>query len=279
MEKITYNDFELEFLELYGFKVINDGEIKNTNTGITLGFYKYIEEVNRDSSSCKKFVYTSGDVTIEFIREKDTKGKPTTRINIRYGGYNHWAEERLFDGIINERYIGVDSETGGSLIMINHDEASDYFSSTQIIKHANKEKQSNYDIRCSLSTIYPNATYIREREAGGLEDVTMSDTPLEINMENFEKALVLGINKMFKDNNEVKGFYLRAISFITKAFVSSLCVPYRYVNFYEKKLEYRRKKMEKYYVGQYLERKLDEIDDMERFLRYYYPEINKGKDK
>ena len=99
-------------------------------------------------------------------------------------------------------------------------------------------------------------------------------------MENYVKVLTKTINNIFKDDPEMREFYIKGIPYLCKGLESTMIMPFRYREYFNRRMEKRKKRIEQGYTGEEKTAKLKELVEMVRYLDEFYPnlEIN-TKDK
>ncbi len=289
MSLISCNDFELEFLKLYDIEPTEDGFI-DSNTGDIISFSEKNEQINSVKEK-RKYIYKSKNgLVIEFTRTHEPRKKTLVKVDIIKNGYHHWAEEnRDIDvPIITRREIGVDSvvtEIPGvkcskyiskesSSISVNYIRYSDYISYT-FISHSKDyiSARDYYNIVASLSALYTNATHVQSDRPKEIDNIETYDEQIELSMENYIKVLTKTINNIFKDEPEMREFYIKGIPYLCKGLESTMIMPFRYREYFNRRMEKRKKRIEQGYTGEEKTAKLKELAEMVRYLDEFYPNL------
>ncbi len=289
MSIVSCNDFELEFLKLYGIEPTENGFL-DQSTGDNIDFSEKIEDINLAKEK-RKYIYKSKNgLTIEFARTYEPRHGALVKVDIIKNGYHHWAEEKrdIETPIIMRREIGVDSvvvedpaikyskyiSKESSSISVNYIRYSDYISYTFFSNSKDYiDLREYYNIVSSLSALYTNATHVQSDRPKEKDDITEYDEQIPLSLENYNTVLAKTINEIFKDNQEMKEFYLKGIPFLRNGFESMLTMPYKYREYFNRRMEKRKKRIEQEYTGVTKENKLKELTEMIRYLNEFYPNL------
>ena len=78
----------------------------------------------------------------------------------------------------------------------------------------------------------------------------------------------------------MREFYIKGIPYLCKGLESTMIMPFRYREYFNRRMEKRKKRIEQGYTGEEKTAKLKELVEMVRYLDEFYPnlEIN-TKDK
>ncbi len=293
MNKISCNDFELEFLKLYDIVESENGFIDN-NTQESIEFSEKQEDINPFKEKRKYIFKSKSGLIIEFTRVHEPRRKTLVKVDIIKNGYHHWAEEnRDTDSpVIIRREIGLDSVVvedpaikcskyipkESSSISVNYIRYSDYISYTFFSNSKDYiSLRDYYNIVCSLSALYTNATHTQSDRPKEKDDIVECDGEIELSAENYIKVLAKTIKSFFSENQEMKESYLKAIPFLYKGFESTLKMPYLYREYFNRRMEKRKKRIEQQYSGELKEAKLKELMEMVRYLDEFYPNLDINK--
>lgn len=283
MGELTITDYEKEFLELMGITFDENGKMKDKDydSPFELRAYKMEKEHGEDQ---ELFRYSNGFKRIEFHRIKGGLYPFMATVSVNYGGYKHWAREDYFkdENLIRERTVGIFTDGKdlndrtpvdySSFISFKQTDSSDYISNTRLEDESNRLFHQSYDIVCSLSTIYSGAEHKHEYTPVEIDDVLYSKKAYDLSVTNYINALIEAIKTNFKSRPEAQDFYLKAVPYLFRAFESSLTIPFKYKDYYVKRLEVREERILKQYPVSAQAAKLEELAKMREFLDTFYKE-------
>lgn len=309
METLQIKDFEMQFLNLLGFKYQDNTFVYSDNRGLFLEYYSNCskilkpyknmteEEFKSQKTKCK-YQYSDGyNTVIEFIR-----GSDGDEVKIYYDGYEYWAKEGYEDNYTRTRIVGINSwgyniendwverntfnfpkePAYWSMVRAMGWIKSKYVFGTHVmIEKDHSRKYIEKELICSPEKIYLNAKY--SCDGPQYIEKVESDKTLKLTKENYAKAMRSMIEDMFAENNRFGRFYELTIPFLYEAFESSLTLPYIYKAFetltgipmkdratIDRQFDAREKRIQDDYTGEERENKLKELNRMKQFLNSYY---------